>query len=87
MIRKRPCLRLLLPKNFSPLCLLTLLWSQINTVKMDNQLKKLLSFELHMSCYQLTIEAGTVFHTRTKQGHILTADDDILPTYMWLRKC
>ena len=47
--------------------------------KWINQLKKLLSFELgHMSCYQLTIETGTVFHTRTKQGHILTADDDAI---------
>ena len=41
------------------------------------QLNKLLSFELgHMSCYQLTIETGTIFHTRARQGDVLTADDD-----------
>ena len=41
------------------------------------QLKNLLSFELgHISCYQLTIETGTIFHTRARQGDVLTADND-----------
>ena len=41
------------------------------------QLNKLLSFELgHLYCYQLTIEAGTVFYNRARQGDILTANDD-----------
>ena len=41
------------------------------------QLNSLLNFQLtHMSCYQLTIEAGTVFHTRARRGDVLTADDD-----------
>ena len=31
----------------------------------------------HMSLYQLTIEPGTGFHTRARQGDILTADDSI----------
>ena len=43
------------------------------------QLNNLLSFELeHMSCYQLTIETGTIFHTRARQGDVLTADDDAI---------
>ena len=29
-----------------------------------------------MSCYQLTIETGTIFIRRARQGDILTADDD-----------
>ena len=42
-----------------------------------DQLDKMLSFGLsHLSCYQLTIEPGTIFHTRARQGDILTADDD-----------
>ena len=41
------------------------------------QLNKILSFGLgHLSCYQLTIEPGTVFHTRARKGDILTAEDD-----------
>ena len=45
--------------------------------KWTEQLNSLLSFELgHMSCYQLTIEKGTIFHTRARQGDVLTADDD-----------
>ena len=45
--------------------------------KWIEQLKTLLGFELgHMSCYQLTIEPGTIFHTRARQGDILTANDD-----------
>ena len=45
--------------------------------KWTEQLTSLLGFELgHMSCYQLTIETGTVFHTRARRGDILTADDD-----------
>ena len=31
----------------------------------------------HMSLYQLTIEPGTGFHTRARQGDILTADDSL----------
>ena len=43
----------------------------------SHQLDRILSFDLsHLSCYQLTIEPGTVFHTRARQGDILTADDD-----------
>ena len=30
----------------------------------------------HLSLYQLTIEAGTVFHTRHQKGDILTGNDD-----------
>ena len=45
--------------------------------KWTEQLHSLLNFELgHMSCYQLTIETGTVFHTKARRGEILTADDD-----------
>ena len=45
--------------------------------KWKEQLNSLLSFELgHMSCYQLTIETGTIFHTRARQGDVLTADND-----------
>ena len=45
--------------------------------KWTEQLNSLLDFELgHMSCYQLTIEKGTIFHTRARRGDILTADDD-----------
>ncbi len=40
-------------------------------------LDKALSLGLgHMSLYQLTIEAGTVFHTRQRKGEIMTLDDD-----------
>ena len=43
----------------------------------SGQLDRILGFGLsHLSCYQLTIEPGTVFHTRARQGDILTADDD-----------
>ena len=43
----------------------------------SGQLDRILDFGLsHLSCYQLTIEPGTIFHTRTRQGDILTADDD-----------
>ena len=45
--------------------------------KWKEQLNSLLSFDIgHMSCYQLTIEKGTIFHTRARQGDVLTADDD-----------
>jgi len=45
--------------------------------KWTEQLNRLLSFELgHISCYQLTIERGTIFHTRARQGDVLTAEDD-----------
>jgi len=41
------------------------------------QLDRISSLGLgHLSCYQLTIEPGTVFHTRARKGDILTADDD-----------
>ena len=44
-----------------------------------NQLDKLINFELeHLSCYQLTIESGTIFHTRARKGDVLTADDDLV---------
>ena len=40
-------------------------------------LDKALSFGLkHMSLYQLTIEAGTIFHTRQRKGEIMALDDD-----------
>ena len=43
----------------------------------SDQLDRILGFGLsHLSCYQLTIEPGTVFHTRARQGDNLTADDD-----------
>ena len=49
------------------------------------QLNRLLDFELeHLSCYQLTIEAGTVFHSRAQQGDILinAADDEVAQLYI-----
>ena len=47
--------------------------------KWTEQLNRLLSFEVgHMSCYQLTIETGTIFHTRARRGDVLTADDDVV---------
>lgn len=49
------------------------------TANWTEQLNSLLSFELgHISCYQLTIETGTVFHTRARQGDVLTADNDAI---------
>ena len=43
----------------------------------QNQLERLLARKLdHLSAYQLTIEAGTVFHSRTRKGDVLVADDD-----------
>ena len=30
----------------------------------------------HMSLYQLTIEAGTIFHTRQRKGEVMALDDD-----------
>ena len=36
-----------------------------------------LSLELgHLSLYQLTIETGTVFHTRQRRGEVMALDDD-----------
>ena len=32
----------------------------------------------HLSLYQLTIEAGTVFHTRSRRGDVLTGSDDLV---------
>jgi len=41
------------------------------------QLDRLLARQLgHISAYQLTIEAGTVFHSRARKGEVLVADDD-----------
>ena len=31
----------------------------------------------HLSLYQLTIEAGTVFHTRQRRGEVMALDDDL----------
>ena len=35
----------------------------------------------HLSAYQLTIEPGTVFATRTRQGEKLAADDDLMADF------
>ena len=35
----------------------------------------------HLSAYQLTIEPGTVFATRTKQGEMLAAEDDLMADF------
>ena len=41
------------------------------------QLDLLLGRELaHLSAYQLTIEAGTIFHSRARKGDVLVAEDD-----------
>ena len=40
-------------------------------------LSEALSLELkHLSLYQLTIEAGIIFHTRQRKGEIMTLNDD-----------
>jgi putative oxygen-independent coproporphyrinogen III oxidase len=40
-------------------------------------LGQVLSFELgHLSLYQLTIETGTVFHTRQRRGEVMALNDD-----------
>ena len=42
-----------------------------------DQLAQIAAFDLsHISCYQLTIEPGTIFHTRMRAGEMLTAPDD-----------
>ena len=42
-------------------------------------LQQLLGLGLdHLSLYQLTIETGTVFHTRWRRGDVLTGSDEIL---------
>ena len=42
-------------------------------------LQRLLGLGLdHVSLYQLTIEAGTVFHTRWSRGDVLTGSDDLV---------
>ncbi len=42
-------------------------------------LQRLLGLGLdHLSLYQLTIEAGTVFHTRLSRGDVLTGSDDLV---------
>ena len=42
-------------------------------------LQQLLGLGLdHLSLYQLTIEAGTVFHTRWRRGDVLTGSDDLV---------
>ncbi len=35
----------------------------------------------HLSAYQLTIEPGTVFATRTRQGEVLAAEDDLMADF------
>ena len=41
------------------------------------QLEEISAYEpAHLSCYQLTIEPGTIFHNRHKKGAVLTADTD-----------
>lgn len=43
----------------------------------QKQLEQIARFDLeHLSCYHLTIEPGTIFHTRAKRGEILTASSD-----------
>ena len=43
----------------------------------DAQLDEITAYQpAHLSCYQLTIEPGTVFHTLHKKGALLTADTD-----------
>ncbi len=45
----------------------------------ETTLQQLLGLGLdHLSLYQLTIEAGTVFHTRWRRGDVLTGSDDVL---------
>ena len=66
-------------KKFFPRVSADLIYGLPNqtTAKWTEQLNSLLSFELgHMSCYQLTIEPGTIFHTRARRGDVLTAHDD-----------
>ena len=42
-------------------------------------LQQLLELGLdHLSLYQLTIEAGTLFHTRWRRGDVLTGSDDLV---------
>ncbi len=44
----------------------------------QNNLSQALAFDLpHMSIYQLTIEPGTVFYTRQRDGETLSIDDDL----------
>ena len=44
----------------------------------DDELAMALDLDLdHLSLYQLTIEAGTHFYTRTRRGETLTADDGL----------
>lgn len=43
----------------------------------QSQLEHMLNLGLsHLSAYQLTIEPGTVFHTRARKGEVMTAADD-----------
>lgn len=43
----------------------------------ENQLNRIFDFGVtHLSAYQLTIEPGTIFHSRTRSGAVLTADPD-----------
>ena len=48
------------------------------------QLEEISAYEpAHLSCYQLTIEPGTIFHTRHKKGAVLTADaDEVADLYL-----
>ena len=46
-------------------------------------LQKLLELGLdHLSLYQLTIEAGTLFHTRWRRGDVLTGSDDLADLFL-----
>ena len=43
----------------------------------ESQLNRIFDFGItHLSAYQLTIEPGTVFHSQTRSGAVLTADPD-----------
>jgi oxygen-independent coproporphyrinogen-3 oxidase len=43
----------------------------------QQQLNQIIGFGIqHLSAYQLTIEPGTIFHSRTRAGAILTAEPD-----------
>ena len=47
------------------------------TAEWQQQLTQIIGFGIqHLSAYQLTIEPGTVFHSRTRAGAILTAEPD-----------
>ena len=48
-----------------------------SAVNWESQLNRIFDFGItHLSAYQLTIEPGTIFHSRTRSGAVLTADPD-----------